>query len=204
MENLFLELEKTTEEKIPGAGNDSFSDDFEPQPVTTEYNNHREFIAGGGGEQIHSNNEPFNQPVQQQQQQSTFSFTASESAEIGLALFDAAQSSLFVSLHSKKLRKKIFSDEKEYSQAIATQYLTSSQLQDQPAKIELQGKAKFYSKTLREKTADVQFTPEEEARIKPPLAKLMERYNMDLPPGLALALVMTEVLSKRVIGLIGE
>jgi hypothetical protein len=203
MENLFLEIEKPTEEKIPGAVGDSFKDDFEPE--AHEYTDHKLFIQNGGGAFINEPGQPAPgmQPVIEPVKQS-YTFTASESAEIGLSLFDAAQSSLFVTLHARKLRKKIFADEKEYAQALATQYLTAAQLENDPHKTELQSKAKFYSKKLNEKTSDIQFTPEEEARIKPPLSKLMERYNMDLPPGLALALVMTEVMSKRVIGLIGE
>jgi hypothetical protein len=52
---------------------------------------------------------------------------------------------------------------------------------------------------INEKTS---FTPDEIDRLKKPVKQLVKQHNFDIPPGLALALVMTDILSNRFIDLI--
>lgn len=198
--NIFDTVAEPTAEKTPGKNTSSFDDDFtpEPQPVNTSANVF---------DSVQPTQSPAPQPVNKanvfdEAENDKVRMTPGQISDMGITFLDSAQSAAFITLHSKKMRNKMFADKAEFKQSIQTQYLTEEQLQGDTNLIALKAKnAKFTSQLERIRKA-IYFTPAEEEQLRTPLEIMVKNSNLDLPPGLALGLALTQILSSRVVDLL--
>jgi hypothetical protein len=118
---------------------------------------------------------------------------------------DTLQFSLFLALQSRKQKGIRFKSREEYLESIHLSYLTDAEiekLEDPEDKKLLVQKLKAFQAAMSKINEKTSFTPDEIDRLKKPIKQLVKQHNFDIPPGLALVLVMTDIISNRFIDLI--
>jgi hypothetical protein len=127
------------------------------------------------------------------------------SSEIVIDTIDTMQHGLFLALNNRKQKNMRFKNRDEYREAISLSYLTDAELQkleNYEEKKILVEKLKTFQSTMEKVNDKISFLPDEKMRLKKPIYQLVKQNNFDIPPGLALMLVATDIISNRVIDLI--
>lgn len=210
--NIFDQLKKPTEVKTPGSGTSEFSmldlkeSDFEDAPYIPE--NTQSDLGFSPSDSIQNvgpareNNIDINAGPSAPKERV---FDPDFTTDIVVDTLDTLQFSMFLAFQTRKQKNIRFKDREEYLQAISLSYLTDAELEKQENpedKKLLVEKLKAFREAMAKINEKTSFTPDEIDRLKKPVKQLVKQHNFDIPPGLALALVMTDILSNRFIDLI--
>lgn len=130
-----------------------------------------------------------------------------EVADSTIDLIDAVQSPIFILLHKKELVKKYFKEKTDFATAAKIYALSDDDIKRQAGDDEEKQKRLLNLKNqyiammaeFNEKRNAVPFTDDERERIMPPLTKVVKKSGFDVPPGLALTVVMVQIFSVRLI-----
>lgn len=207
--NIFDQLKQPTEHKNP-AGNSELNipdlneSDFQDAPYIPEHEDAGFNPAAGLNQNtLPGNINPFGDTAVQMPKERVFDpdFTT----DIVVDTLDTIQYSVFLAFQTRKQKNIRFKDREEYLQAISLSYLTPAEIEKQENPEEkkmLVEKLKAFREAMARINEKTSFTPDEIDRLKKPVKQLVKQNNFDIPPGLALALVMTDILSNRFIDLI--
>lgn len=116
--------------------------------------------------------------------------------------FDGTQEPLFYYMNQSRRKKKYFGTNDDYLEAIDLSYKTDDELKelypdDYQAKHTLVAKLKEFNARMTKIKKDLPFTGDEREQLERPLKKLVEKSNLDIPPGLAMVMIATKILSTR-------
>jgi hypothetical protein len=209
--NIFDQLKKPTEVKTPGSGTSEFTmidlkeSDFEDAPYIPE-NAESDLGFNPAGDNIQINGAvPGSNSINNVVVPNERVFDPDFTTDIVVDTLDTLQFSMFLAFQTRKQKNIRFKDREEYLQAISLSYLTDAELEKQENpedKKLLVEKLKAFREAMAKINEKTSFTPDEIDRLKKPVKQLVKQHNFDIPPGLALALVMTDILSNRFIDLI--
>lgn len=188
--DLISEIEKQTEQKTPGINEPNIAmnnSDFDKKPVE---------VVEAQQSQIQ---QQAVEPVKKQL------LSPDLTAEIAVESIDAIQSTVFLALNARKLKKRLFADSAEYKLACNASYLSEEEIlkQENADYVRtLQRKYNDYNKRLKQLDKSIEYSEEEKTRMRKPVTEWVKKSGFDLPPGLAFILVFSELTTDRVIDLI--
>lgn len=130
-------------------------------------------------------------------------------SDICIDMIDGVQSPIFLLLHRKKLVSKYFKEKKDYKVAAEVYALDDADIAtNYPDEVErcikLKRKYKGMFAEFKAKTVEVPLSEEERTRLKEPMRMMVERSGFDMPPGVALAVCMAQIIINRLIDVYWE
>ncbi len=129
-----------------------------------------------------------------------------ETADICITMIDGVQTPIFLLLHRKKLVKKYFTDKQQYKDASEIYALTDADIANQypdkaDALLALKRRFNAMTKDYTSKTVEVPLSDDEKDRLKSPMKRMIEKSGFNVPPALALCVVMGQIIISRLIDL---
>lgn len=127
-----------------------------------------------------------------------------ETADIAIMMIDGVQAPIFYLLHRQKLVKKYFENKEDYKQAAQVYALSNTDIAQQypnkcDALIALKRKFNAMTAEYNKKQINVPLTDDEKQQLKAPMRQLVAKANYNIPPGIALAVVMSNIVIGRLI-----
>jgi hypothetical protein len=119
-------------------------------------------------------------------------------------MIDGVQAPIFYLLHRQKLVKKYFENKEDYKQAAQVYVLSDTDIAQQypnkcDALIALKRKFNAMTAEYNKKQINVPLTDDEKQQLKAPMRQLVAKANYNIPPGIALAVVMSNIIIGRLI-----
>jgi hypothetical protein len=146
-----------------------------------------------------------------QKEPDTSPIDAQFTTEFIIDFFDGTQEPAFYFLNQTRKRKKYFANRDEYLEAVELSYKTDDELkklfpetEDYDKKHALVLRLKEMNAKLAKIKDDLPFTNDERHQLERPLKKMVEKANLDIPPGLAMVMVVTKIMSARIIDLYAD
>jgi hypothetical protein len=141
----------------------------------------------------------------------TVPIDAQFTTEFIIDFFEGTQEPAFYFLNQSRQRKKYFADRDEYLEAVELSYKTDDELkkafpepEDYDKKHALVLRLKEMNSKLEKVKKDLPFTDDERHQLERPLKKMVEKANLDIPPGLAMVMVVSKIMSARIIDLYAD
>lgn len=126
--------------------------------------------------------------------------TPEESGETLVAMIEGIVAPTFTALHYRKFKKAFTEDQRKLID-LASVKPEDKRTDEERAEL---GRFERLEKEMKRRIEDVSFTDDEVRRLTKPAALMCKINNLDIPPGLAFALVGMQIVSNRVVDLVSQ
>ncbi|MDD5006519.1 MAG: hypothetical protein PHS33_08500 [Candidatus Omnitrophica bacterium] len=121
-------------------------------------------------------------------------------ADITVSTIDSLQNVAFFTAYQRKYKQKIFSSYEEYKDSQDLTYVPREEQKNLGEhEKKLLAKIEDFNNRLKKITPRLPLTTEEKLKLKGPLKSIIQTYDFDLPPGLALIIVGGEIMINRML-----